>query len=246
MPLRLLALLALLLTISGCRPAPPVDHTAAPSVSPGPAQPWYEPEIRAFEAADRAAPPAPGQVLFIGSSSIRLWSTLAEDLHPAPVINRGFGGSKTADVLAVFDRIVPVTRPAVIVYYCGDNDLGTDNTDSAAAAEGFIEFDRRARARWPGINVFYIAIKASRARWSNWPAMARANALVRDYCERTPGAEYLDTVTPTLRPDGPPDADCFADDGLHLSPKGYAVWTSVIRGPVTRAWEERRASVHPR
>lgn len=240
---RRFAAIALLLVLSGCRLTPPAPPPPAPTTL---AAPWYEPEIRAFEAADRASPPPPGRVLFIGSSSIRLWHTLAEDMRPAPVINRGFGGSKTGEVLAVFDRIVPVCRPSVIVYYCGDNDLGTDNTDSRAAADGFIEFDRRARALWPGLKVFYIAIKASRARWANWPAMERANELVRAYCERTPGAEYLDTVTPTLRADGPPAADYFLEDGLHLSPKGYAVWTSVIREPVLRAWNEGRDSAEPR
>ncbi|MCC6676937.1 MAG: hypothetical protein IT436_07325 [Phycisphaerales bacterium] len=245
MPLRHIAVaLLLILILSGCgatlqAPPPPAPAAAAQPV------PWYEPEIRAFEAADRASPPPPGRVLFIGSSSIRLWAALAEDLRPAPIINRGFGGSKTADVLAVFDRIVPVCRPSAIVYYCGDNDLGTDNTDSGAAADGFIEFDRRARALWPGVKVFYIAIKASRARWGNWPAMQRANELVRAYCERTPGAIYLDTVTPTLLPDGTPDPSIFLEDGLHLSPKGYAIWTSVIREPVLRAWTESRASPQP-
>lgn len=231
MPLRVIALLTLLL-MSGCRLAP----------YPAPAAAWYEESIREFEAADLASPPPPGQVLFIGSSSIRLWKTLARDMHPAPVINRGFGGSKTGEVLAVFDRVVPVCRPAAIVYYCGDNDLGTDNTDSVAVAENFIAFDRRARALWPDVQVFFIAIKASPARWSNWPAMERANALIRDYAQRTPGVMYLDTVTPTLiAGDGPalrPDPSLFEQDGLHLNPKGYAVWASVIRGPVVRAWTE--------
>ncbi|MFG0259146.1 MAG: hypothetical protein ACF8LK_02245, partial [Phycisphaerales bacterium JB041] len=84
---------------------------------------WYEREIWAFEAADRADPPEPGRVLFIGSSSFRLWKTLEADMVPVPVLNRGFGGSKTGEVLAVFDRIVVPYAPSVIVYYCGDNDL---------------------------------------------------------------------------------------------------------------------------
>lgn len=200
------------------------------------AAPWYEDEIRAFEAADAALPPAPGGVLFIGSSSIRMWDTLAEDMAPAPVINRGFGGSKTGEVLAVFDRIVTPYEPGVIVYYCGDNDLGTDNTDARAAAQGFITFDARARALWPEVEVVYIPIKASLARWSNWDAMRRANDTVAAYCERTPGATFADTVTPTLGPDGRPDPAMFLDDGLHLAPAGYEAWTGVLRPVVLDAW----------
>lgn len=211
---------------------------AAGSAQPAEAQPWYEAEIRAFEASDRASPPAPGLALFTGSSSIRMWETLAEDLAPVPVLNRGFGGSRTSEVLAVFDRIVLPYEPRLVVYYCGDNDLGTDNHDAEGAAEGFLAFDRRCRAEWPEIPVFYIAIKPSLARWSNWDAMSRANEIVRAYCERTPGATFLDIATPMLGGDGKPDPTLFKSDGLHLNAKGYEVWTRVVRGPVVDAWEQ--------
>jgi lysophospholipase L1-like esterase len=229
----LLALCACHAEPAGAKPVANAPQAAAPA-------PWYEPEIRAFEAADKAAPPRPGQVLFVGSSSIRLWSSLATDMAPAPVLNRGFGGSKTGDVLAVFDRIVLPYKPSVIVYYCGDNDLGTSNTDSQAAADGFIAFDRRARTQWPDLRVFYIPIKPSIQRWSNWAAMKKTNDIVHAYCARTPGATYLDTVSPTLTPEGRPDPSIFREDGLHMNAKGYAIWTSVIRPPVLEAWKKAR------
>ncbi|MCB9883203.1 MAG: GDSL family lipase [Planctomycetes bacterium] len=220
----------------------PPDATSSrvPKADPPPTEAaWYENEIRAFEQADAASQPAPGQVLFIGSSSIRLWKTLAEDMAPMPVLNRGFGGSKTPEVLAVFDRIVTPYAPTVVVYYCGDNDLGTDNHDAEGAAAGFITFDRRARASWPDVEVFYIPIKASLARWKNWESMRQANGFVQAYCEKTAGAHYLDTVTPTLTAEGTPDPSIFLKDGLHLNAKGYALWTNVVRDPVLMAWQRR-------
>ncbi len=246
---RLVALLlSVALVIAGCGSTPTATHAdrgspaqPAPAAAPIPTpQPdaWYEPEIRAFELADRQSPPAPGQVLFIGSSSIRMWSTLARDMAPAPVLNRGFGGSKTDEVLAVFHRIVLPYEPSVIVYYCGDNDLGTDNHDWERAANGFIAFDRLARAVWPRVRVFYLPIKPSLARWGNWESMSRANAMVEAYCEATPGAAYLDTVTPLLGADAKPDPAVFLDDGLHLNAEGYRRWTAVVRGPVVEAWGE--------
>ena len=162
-----------------------------------------------------------------------------------PVLNRGVGGSKTGEVLSVFDRIVKPCNPGVIVYYCGDNDLATDNTDSWAAAEGFIEFDRKARKEWPNVTVFYIPIKASVARWNNWPAMKRANEIVQAYCQHTHNAVYLDTVTPTLGSDGKPDRSNFREDGLHLSAKGYAIWTGVVRGPVLEKWKANTPPLTP-
>jgi len=229
-----------LLTLCGWVQVPPSEALKAPTVSqPAPA-PWYESEIRAFEEADKVSPPAPGQVLFIGSSSVRMWTTLKEDVKPAPVLNRGFGGSRTADVMEVFDRIVLPYKPSAIVYYCGDNDLGMDNTDSQAVADGFIVFVRRARKEWPAVQVMYIAIKPSVQRWKNWEAMKKTNEIVREYCEKTPGATYLDIVTPALQADGKPHPSTFREDGLHLNAKGYAIWANVIRGPVVEAWEKSK------
>ncbi|MEZ6318479.1 MAG: GDSL-type esterase/lipase family protein, partial [Phycisphaerales bacterium] len=195
----------------------------------------YEPEIAGFEAADAASPPAPGQVLFIGSSSIRMWKTLADDMAPAAVLNRGFGGSKTPEVLAVMDRIVYPYDPAAIVYYCGDNDLGDSNTDSAAAADGFITFAERVHERWPGVPILYLSIKPSLARWSNWAAMDRANALVAGYAADTEGVEFVDVGSCLLGPSGAPQPTLYVEDGLHLSPEGYARWTVIVRPRVLAA-----------
>lgn len=229
-----------LLALLTCQ-TPDANHQSAPTTAPG-APAWYEREIQAFEATDKAMPPIPGQVLFIGSSSIRMWTSLADDMRPMPVLDRGFGGSKTREVLAVFDRVVRPYQPSVIVYYCGDNDLGTDNTDSQAAADGFIAFHRRARAEWPGIRVLYISIKPSLARWSNWAAMAKANDLVRAYCDKTPGAAFLDVASPMLTSDGKPDPSIFLQDGLHMNEKGYAIWTKVIQPAALQAWQESQKS----
>jgi lysophospholipase L1-like esterase len=216
--------LAVAVTLLASCTAPAKAPAAAPEVSP----PWYEAEIQAFEAADRAHPPASGQVLFVGSSSIRMWKDVAGDMG-VPALNRGFGGSRTREVLAVADRIVFPYRPSTIVYYCGDNDLGTDNHDSAAAAAGFTAFAELARRRLPGVRILYLSIKPSVARWSNWPAMAAANALVQDYAAETEGVEFVDLAPCLLGADGRPDPALFLADGLHLNAAGYARWARIVR-----------------
>lgn len=210
----------------------PVAQQATP-------QPWYENEIRAFEAADRDNPPEPGQVLFTGSSSIRMWSTLADDMAPARVLNRGFGGSRTPEVLDVMDRIVFPYHPAAIAYYCGDNDLGDNNTDSLSAAVGFITFAERVHARQPGTPILYLSIKPSIARWKNWPAMDRANKIVANYAAHNDAVEFLDLGPCLLGPDGTPDPALFRDDGLHLNATGYARWTQIVRPRVLKAIGKR-------
>lgn len=222
------------LLIASCQGA---QHTSAPpTVAPAQPAPWYEAEIQAFEDRDSVMPPASGQVLFVGSSSIRMWKSLADDMRPMPVLNRGFGGSKTPEVLAVFDRIVLPYRPSIIVYYCGDNDLGADNTDSQAAADGFIAFAERVHQQWARVSVFYIAIKPSLARWNNWDAMHRANDIVRQYADEHDYVTFLDIATPVLTAGGP-RTDIFLGDGLHLNETGYQIWTGVIRPPVFAEWE---------
>ena len=200
----------------------------------------FESEIRAFELSDKQDPPRPGQVLGVGSSSIRLWPDLGADLAPAPVINRGFGGYKTPEVLEVFDRVVTPYEPSVIVYYCGDNDLGDGSGTAWSAAEGFVRFADRVEREMPGTAVVYLSIKASVARWDRWPQMARANAIVESYCEAHEHAAYVDVASTLIGPDGEPDPAFFLDDGLHLNDKGYALWTEALRPTVLEAWQRSK------
>src|SRR4051812_24779482 len=95
-------------TLACANSAPRTEAVVAPAPPPpaGLNVDRFEAEIAHFEAADRAAPPAPGGILFVGSSSIRLWRTLAEDFPGAPVINRGFGRSTLYEVNHYAPRIV--------------------------------------------------------------------------------------------------------------------------------------------
>lgn len=221
----------------GCSGPKPYENL--PTVQPALGE-WHEQEIRTYERADAQAIPKPGQVLFIGSSSVRMWSSLASDMSPAPVINRGFGGSTTPEVLAVMNRIVLPYEPSVIVYYCGDNDLGTDNTDSESAAAGFIQFAERVHEALPGTRILYMSIKPSLARWDNWAAMARANRIVEAWCEDHAFAGYLDLASPLLNGNGEPDSSLFMDDGLHLNGAGYARWAEIVRPRVLDAYAKAK------
>ena len=230
---RLIAATLLGCALLGCASRP---ERKLPTITPA-LNPSLEPEIAAFERADAQEMPEPGQVLFIGSSSVRMWKTLDEDMAPMPVINRGFGGSTTPEVLAVVDRIVFPYEPSVIVYYCGDNDLGTDNTDSEAAATGFIQFADLVHKRLPKTQILYMSIKPSIARWSNWEAMTRANVIVARYCGKHKYAYYMDLASPLLQ-NGKPDPSLFLDDGLHLNAEGYKRWTKVVQPLVLEAFRE--------
>src|SRR3954465_10740978 len=117
--LRVLLIIPAALLVSTLAALTQVAAPASPTVDLA----KWEPEIRAFQQADRMSPPAPGGILFAGSSSIRLWTTLRDDFRGLPVLNRGFGGSQIREGTAFADRIVIPYRPSLIVFYCGSNDV---------------------------------------------------------------------------------------------------------------------------
>ncbi len=197
------------------------------------AGPW-ERDIRAFEAADRKAPPAPGGIVFVGSSSIRMWD-LPKSFPDLPVINRGFGGSQLADAVLYAHRIVTPYQPRIVVLYAGDNDIASGKSPEQVAAD-FTAFVKTVRVKAPRVRIIFLSIKPSVARWPLWGTMQRANALIRAAVEadRRTTLAYLDVGTALLGPDGAPDPRVLMDDGLHLNAEGYARWNALL-GPRLRA-----------
>lgn len=196
---------------------------------------FWESSIVAFEQADRESPPEAGAIVFTGSSSIRRWSSLAEDMDPLPVLNRGFGGSHIAHVNHYADRIVVPYAPAAVVLYAGDNDLasGGEKTPESVLAD-FRRFVGIVHEADPDTPVFFLSIKPSLLRWDRWPVMREANARISDFAADTEAVEYLDVATPMLGEDGEPRPELFALDGLHLSDEGYALWTGIVKPALLR------------
>jgi lysophospholipase L1-like esterase len=191
---------------------------------------FFEDEIAAFEAADREHPPPTRPIVFVGSSSIRLWSQLADDMAPLPVINRGFGGSQLAHVVHFAERIVVSYRPRAVVLYAGGNDLDESTGKLAAdVVRDFEAFVSLVHGAVPDARLYYLAIKPSRMRWARWPEQSKANAEIAALCARDPRLAFLDIATPMLATGAPPARELFRFDGLHLSEQGYALWTSVVK-----------------
>lgn len=191
---------------------------------------FFEDEIAAFEAADRARPPAERPIVFVGSSSIRLWSSLAADMAPLPVLNRGFGGSQLAHAVHFAERVVLRYRPRGVVLYAGGNDLDASTGKSAAdVVRDFQAFVALVHGAVPDARIYYLAIKPSRMRWARWPEQSKANAEIAALCAADPRLGFLDIATPMLASGQPPDRALFLIDGLHLSERGYALWTGVVK-----------------
>jgi lysophospholipase L1-like esterase len=200
--------------------------------TPAPPDPTrFEAEIKAFEEMDRKDTPPKGAVLFVGSSSIRLWPT-AERFPGWTVINRGFGGSHIADVNHYFDRVVRKYLPAVVVFYAGDNDLGTGKPPDEVFAD-YQTFVQKVHAARPDTEIVYIAIKPSLQRWALWEKMKLFNERIRTFSASRSRLHFVDIAAPMLGADGRPRPELLVEDGLHMTPAGYDIWTGLVSKVVT-------------
>ena len=186
-----------------------------------------EAEIRRFEESDRAAPPAPGGIVFVGSSSIRMWRSLESDFPGLPVLNRGFGGSTFPEAIHYLPRIVLPYRPRTIVVYEGDNDL-TFGWGPQQVADDYKTFVRMVRDSLPNAKIVFISLKPSPSRWKLIDQQREANRLVRAIVTGDPLQSYVDVFTPMLGANGRPTPELFISDSLHMTPAGYAIWRARV------------------
>ncbi|HKR08201.1 MAG TPA: GDSL-type esterase/lipase family protein, partial [Gemmatimonadaceae bacterium] len=145
----------------------------------------FESEIRAFEDSDRVNPPRPGGVVFVGSSSIRMWPDLRADFPGSNVIQRGFGGSRLDEVVRYTPRIVLPYRPTLIILYAGENDLVEDRTPEQVF-ESYKSFVKVVRDTLPQTRIVFVSIKPSPSRWELADKMRVTNEMVRTYAATRP------------------------------------------------------------
>lgn len=199
---------------------------AASDEKPQGPQRW-ESAIRKFEEQDKENPFPKGGVVFVGSSSIRMWN-LEKWFPKLKPLNRGFGGSEVEDSLHFADRLVLKHEPRTIVMYAGDNDIAKGKSPQRVF-DDFKAFVKKVHKSQPKTKIVYIAIKPSIARWKLVGKMREANKLIREYTEKHKLLEYADIDTPMIGDDGEPREDVFLKDGLHLNEKGYEMWTAVLK-----------------
>ena len=222
-----IALIFLLACLAvGCatqKPAPAPDAQANGKPLP------FAKDIADFEASDRTNPPPRGAILFIGSSSIRLWKTLAQDFPDHRVINRGFGGSQIADSVRYADRIVLPYQPKQIVLYAGGNDINAKKTPEQVFAD-YKAFVKKIHAELPQTTIAYLSVAPNPARWEQVEQVKQLNRSISDYTKTDKRLTYIDTFTHMLGSDNKPLPDIYMADRLHMNAKGYALWKGIV-GP---------------
>jgi lysophospholipase L1-like esterase len=192
---------------------------------PSPFDKW-EKDISAFEAQDKQSPPPKGAVLFVGSSSIRMWK-LKNSFPGLAVINRGFGGSRIADSVHFADRLVLKHEPKTIVFYAGDNDIAGKRSPEEVDRD-FQAFVKIIHEKLPKTKIVFLGIKPSLARWNLVDTIRQANRLIQSRCEKDDLLTFVDVFPPMLGKDGKPRPELFLKDGLHMTEAGYAIWAKLL------------------
>ena len=182
----------------------------------------------------------------VGSSIFRKWESCAQDLAPLPVTNRAFGGSKTEDQLFFFDQIIPSSRAALVIWYCGSNDINDKGTPQSIL-KNTREWLERTRAALPNSRILLVSvIRAPQKRGAGLLGVVdEVNKGLLRLAGSVPDVFYADVNAALETPSGEPVAECFVQDKLHLTPKGYRRMTSVLRPMIEKEWNTSPVSERP-
>jgi lysophospholipase L1-like esterase/phosphoserine phosphatase len=218
--------------------ARPLAKKAAPtSAGPAPNPGRWEQEVAAIEQAVRDRPPAPGGVLFLGSSNIRMWNTLADDFAGLNPLNRGVGGAQLAELVALAPRLVGAAEPAVVVVSAGSNDIAAGATPEQVH-DAFVKLVAVLHDHVPDAPIVYQAIAPSIKRWEQWEKHKAANDLVRRFIAAQgegSGLAFVDVSAAFLDANGRPAWECLLDDLLHPSDLGNARRAAILRPAIEQA-----------
>jgi lysophospholipase L1-like esterase len=187
---------------------------------------WAE-AIAKFEKEDGSMPPPKGGILFLGSSSIRMWD-LKKWFPNLPVVNRGFGGSQICDSTHYADRLVTIHQPRLVVFYAGDNDIAAGKSPEQVR-DDFREFVEKVRKPQPELTIVFISIKPSIARWKLAEEMKEANRLIKEDAKELGDIKFLNVWPAMLNESGEPRKEILVEDGLHMNAAGYDLWAKLLR-----------------
>jgi lysophospholipase L1-like esterase len=184
-------------------------------------------EIKNFKRQDSISPPPADPILFVGSSTFRMWPDMQKSFPSHQVINRGFGGSELTDVIYYADDIIFPYRPKQIVIYGGENDIAVTGS-AEIAVDRFKYLFKLIRQKLGEVNIVFISIKPCTGREKFIPEVVKANALIRTFLRKQSNTSYVDIYQYMITPKERPIPDMFLSDSIHMNEKGYAIWQREI------------------
>jgi len=188
---------------------------------------WYEDEVKHLEK-ERLKRGHDPEIIFYGSSTIRMWSSLSTDFPKKDIVNLGFGGSTLAACVWFFQRIMVDYKPKALYVYAGDNDL----SDGRHPEEVLIFFQQLAihtANRFGDLPCYFISLKPSPSRWNMAEQFKYTNNLIEsEIIKVNKNWTFIDVFKKMLDKAGNPMPELFLEDGLHLNEKGYKLWKEIV------------------
>ena len=179
------------LIIISCSPLKKYEETAAK---------WQK-DISKLESLDQSEKYSENAILFIGSSSIRAWNSMQEDMMPYETIKRGYGGAHYSDIIHFSQRLVKNHKPkAILIFVANDikgnnkSDLYSKNLTDRTPSEVkrlFRLLIKQIRTIHREIPIFAIETTPTLSRWKAWPKISLANDLIKEYCESKNNLYYI-------------------------------------------------------
>ena len=180
-------------------------------------------------------------LLFIGSSTIRLWDSIAEDMKPYNCVRKGYGGAHYYDLIHFIDRLVKAHKNATAVIIFVANDITGIQTKTHSdltpteVKRLFVNISNRIKKQLGHeIPIFVIETTPTPKRWEAWPKISDANDRIQTYTKKKPKLYYISTKSFYLNDLGVPDKKFFEDDNLHLNREGYQLWGKIIKNAIDK------------
>jgi len=192
------------------------------------AQPFAN-EIVAFKKQDSLNFPGTGKILFVGSSSFRMWKDVNDYFPGYSIINRGFGGSSLTDLIRYAPDVIFPYEPKQIVIYCGENDFAGDTSlYPSQVAQRFFDLFNLIRSKYKKVPIAYISMKPSPSRQHLMARFNVANVMIKSFLKKKKRTAYIDVYEPMLNESGLPKEEIFLADKLHMNAGGYRIWKNII------------------
>lgn len=190
----------------------------------------WESDIEKFEQLDVTKSYPSDAILFAGSSSIRLWSTIGKDMTPYNVIQRGYGGAKLSDFAVYADRIIyPHPCKAIVIFIANDISGNENDKSPLEVSQLFRKTLYIIRRKFVDTPVFWISVTPTPSRWAVWPEIKEANGMIKEICESHRNTYFIDTEKYFFNSSGLPRSELFIEDKMHLNTEGYKIWSGIIK-----------------
>ena len=196
----------------------------------------FEEEVSLLESLDFKEKAGEKDVLFIGSSSIRLWDNIQVDMYPYSSIKRGYGGAHFYDLIHFSERLVKNHSPKAILIFVANDITGSNDLTNIVGDLSPNEVKKLFRYNYKLIRnihkhipIFLIETTPTPKRWKVWNKILQANKKLERFCKQVPNLYFISTRDKFIGTDGLPIQSFFLSDELHLNSDGYKLWSSVIK-----------------